>query len=184
LARALQIVPLQEEAMEIQIHRIGDLEIDQDLKIQKRMWRIQRGGWIFLATVVLAAFFGFISPGLFSQVRTTDPSGLLTIQFDRYIHHQAPTLIKIEASPKAVREGRIGLWLSKELYEDVKVENVEPEPASVDLAMDRHYYNFTSRESTGPLVMTLRLEPDHPGWIKGKIGIDDTSVEVNQFVYP
>src|SRR5687767_5732095 len=35
--------------------RVGDLEIGQDLKYQKRQWTVQRAGWAIMCLLLLAA---------------------------------------------------------------------------------------------------------------------------------
>ena len=43
--------------------RAGDLEIVEDLSFQRREWRVQRGGWVVMAVLILLALLGLTGRG-------------------------------------------------------------------------------------------------------------------------
>jgi len=47
--------------------RAGDLEIDEDLSFQRREWRVQRGGWVVMAVLILLALLGLTGRGPIRQ---------------------------------------------------------------------------------------------------------------------
>lgn len=49
------------------IRRVGELEIEEDLDFQRRMWRLQQIGWALLVLVVVAALLGLFGKGPLSR---------------------------------------------------------------------------------------------------------------------
>jgi hypothetical protein len=43
--------------------RAGNLEINQDLRFQRRMWAVQRIGWAVMALIVLVGLVGVVRDG-------------------------------------------------------------------------------------------------------------------------
>ena len=46
-----------------EVHRVGDLELDEHIGFQRRSWRVQRIGQIVVVLVVLAALAGLFGGG-------------------------------------------------------------------------------------------------------------------------
>ena len=65
-------------------HRVGDLEISQDLTFQRRSWIVQRVGWVMLALLILAALGGLFGPGPLSRARAGPHDGPLWVEYQRF----------------------------------------------------------------------------------------------------
>lgn len=46
-----------------EVHRVGDLEIEEDLDHQRRCWKLERASWAVMALVLLAAMAGLFGSG-------------------------------------------------------------------------------------------------------------------------
>ena len=60
--------------------RVGDLEIDQDLRFQKREWAFERASWVVMALVVLAGLLGLLGRGPMSDQTAVSGDGLVTVE--------------------------------------------------------------------------------------------------------
>jgi hypothetical protein len=47
----------------LSLGRVNDLEVEQDLDFQQRMWAFERAGWIVMLLVISAALAGFFHHG-------------------------------------------------------------------------------------------------------------------------
>src|SRR5690606_13874049 len=61
------------------VRRFGELEIDQEISIQEKVWKIQRGGWLAMLFFILAGASGLLGNGPLSSSRVTDPSGRVEV---------------------------------------------------------------------------------------------------------
>lgn len=48
-------------------HRLGDIDVAEDVKFTKKSWAAERVGWVGLVLVIVAGVLGLLGPGLFSQ---------------------------------------------------------------------------------------------------------------------
>jgi hypothetical protein len=45
------------------VHRVGDLELEQDVQYQQRSWAFERIGWIAMSLIAIAALLGLTGSG-------------------------------------------------------------------------------------------------------------------------
>lgn len=79
-------------------HRVGSLEIHEDLPFQEREWKIQRAAWVFMALVIVLALLGLFSTGPLSSAKEEAADGALTVGYERFIRHDGRTTITIEGT--------------------------------------------------------------------------------------
>lgn len=160
------------------------LQIDEDFGYQKTVWRVERAGWVVLAVVLLAAVLGLFGPGIFGTARATAPNDRLAIEYLRFVRSPAPHDLRMLVQPQSTGSGRFRLWIQSTYLSGVTLENITPEPDKMLVGKDRITFEFAWDEAPGRVPITFELTPDDYGPLIGQIGIDDSVVEIRQFVYP
>lgn len=163
--------------------RVGDLELAQDLRFQRREWVVQRVGWAAMALLVVAALAGMLGRGgPLARTHATSPDGSLRIEYDRFAHYEAPTRLRVSIAWPAPRGGEVRLWIERAYLAKARVQQVMPEPESVKLAGDRVIYVFAAGARGD---VSFELKPDTFGALAGTAGLEGGGeVRFRHFVYP
>jgi hypothetical protein len=166
--------------------RSDGLEIDEDMKFERRSWRWQRVGWGVLGLILLAAMLGLFGTGWLDSAVAGQPGSPMWMEYNRFGRIQAETSkLQIHLGPGTGANGKVRIWLNREYLEGVRVTNLTPEPESVEAGPDRFTYVFNAPDASQPSVVIFRLEPDHIGRLKGQVGLEGgASLSFKQFVYP
>jgi hypothetical protein len=166
------------------IIKVGSLEIDQDLQMQKKVWKYQRVGRALMALLVISAFVGLLGPGPLSNRIVTSPNGALTVKAERFVHTQSPVEVKAEFL-QAPKNGKAQLWISKSYLENVRVERIEPEPETVTAEGDRNVYTFNVGPGGQGSVVKFMFESEGLGSHELKIGyVGQGEAAIHQFMFP
>jgi hypothetical protein len=162
---------------------VGDLERERDLAFQQREWRVQRGGWLVMVAIIVAALIGLLGAGPLSS--TTVASGPLQLAYARFERRHAPTELAVSVSTDAATPDQLELWVATDYLARVEITAIVPEPEEVRQAGERIVYRFNIDEPAQHPTIHFALEPDDPGHTIGRIGIiDGPEVTFWQVVYP
>lgn len=163
--------------------RVGDLEIAQDLRFQRRDWIAQRVGWVVMALILLAALAGLIGRGgPLARTQARSPDGGLRVEYDRFAHYEAPTRLRLSVAGAAARGEQVRLWIERAYLTRARVQQVMPEPDAVRLAGDRVIYLFDAGAGGD---VSFELRPNSFGVLAGRAGLEGGGeVAFRQFVYP
>lgn len=74
------------------LSRVGALEIDQHLDVQRASWRLQVIAWWAIAILIGLALAGIFSSGPLSRARIGDPAAL-EVEYARFERRTKPTAI-------------------------------------------------------------------------------------------
>src|SRR5918998_947773 len=86
-----------------------------------------------------------------------------------------------------LKGGEIRLWINREYLKSLQVQEVDPQPDTVEVTPERLVYIFNAKEGSEdrPTEVTFELEPDEMGTLAGRVGLDGgASQSFEQFVYP
>jgi hypothetical protein len=163
--------------------RVGDLELAQDLRFQRRDWIAQRVGWVLMALFLLAALAGLIGRGgPLARTQAQSADGGLRVEYDRFAHYEAPTRLRLIVSDRVARGKDVRLWIERAYLANARLQQVMPEPQSVRLAGERVIYVFDA--GAGGEV-SFELKPDTFGVLAGRAGLEGGGeVAFRHFVYP
>jgi hypothetical protein len=165
----------------------GDLEINEDINHQRRLWRFQTVGRVLMALVLVAALLGLLGPGLLSNGASTDSpqAGLGVKQYERFLRFMKPTTLRIGLEPGAVTEREARVWMDRQYAESVQFQRVTPQPESVEAGPEGLTYVFNVEDSNQPTAFTFDLQPQKMGLLEGRVGLEDEEpVSFTQVVYP
>lgn len=162
---------------------VGDLERDRDLRFQRREWTVQRGGWVVMLAIILAALGGLFGGGPLSTATAgVEP---LQLQYARFERRHAPTEMELSVAGSAVSQDQIEVWFSSDYLARIEITSIVPEPEEVSESDDRVVYRFSIADQTRAPRILIALEHDEPGLATGRIGlVDGPELAFRQVVFP
>jgi len=173
-----------------EMKRVGDLEVAEDLKAQRRNWAFAAVGSAVMVMVALAGLLGlFGGAGPLSRATVGGQKDTIYVQeYERFLRFGKPTTLHVSLdTTAAVEGGAIRLWINREYLKSIQVQEVDPQPDTVEATPERLVYIFDAKEGSGgrPTEVTFELEPDEMGTLAGRVGLDGgASQTFEQFVYP
>ena len=90
----------------------GNLQINEDIGFQRRVWRFQTAGRVVMALVVLAALLGLLGPRLLSNGASADSpqTGFGVKEYERFLRSMKATTLRIGLEPGAGTQGEARVW--------------------------------------------------------------------------
>ena len=173
-----------------EMKRVGDLEVAEDLKAQRRNWAFATLGSAVMIMVALAGLLGlFGGAGPLNRATVGDQNDTLYIQeYERFLRFGKPTTLHLSLDTAAdVESTEIRLWINREYLKSIQIQEVDPQPDTVVVTPERLVYSFNAKEGSEdrPTEVTFELEPDETGTLAGRVGLDGgASRTFEQFVYP
>lgn len=163
----------------------GDLEIAEDLEFQRRTWVFERAGWIVFAIIVAAAMAGLFGRGLLGVAVAATDDARLSVEYHRFWRMQSPMTLRIRADASTSEDGRVRVWIGRPYLQTARLSHVLPEPESVEAGPDRIVFVFALTSDATAADISLDLEPETPGYLRGRAGIEGgPQVAFAQFFYP
>lgn len=160
-------------------HR-GELDIDEDIKLEGTNWKVQRVAWVLMAMFVVAALLGFTGDGSLNNLNTKmAKTGGLEIEYERFLRRDAPAEIKLNIP---VKQETLTLHFSKDFYEKLHVEQVVPEPTEVYTHEQGITYRFAA--SQAPTAITFYFKPKGIGSMQLEVSTETNRLSISQFIYP
>lgn len=160
---------------------LQNVETPAALAFLRREWIVERLGWVAMAAVVLAALAGILGDGPLARARMHTADGIAELRYSRFSRARAPDTLQVSFGRDP---GPLRLSLSRHYVTDaVKVEQITPPPASVQLSASEVTYEFHNVGSYG--AITVDIEPRHAGRIHAELRVrDGAPLAFTQLVYP
>lgn len=160
-------------------HR-GELDIDEDIKLESSNWKVQRVAWVLMALFVLAALLGFTGDGSLNDFNTkTAKTEGLEVEYERFMRRDAPAEIKLKIP---VRQQELTLQFSQDFYEKLHVEQVVPEPTEVYTHEQGITYRFAATQA--PTSVTFYFKPKGMGRMHLEVSTQTSRLSISQFIHP
>jgi hypothetical protein len=167
------------EANNLETSSHTGLQIQEDFALQAREWKVQRTAWLLFGVVVLAGVLGIFGRGLLSGASVTD--GDLHVRYERFERLQRPTKIQFQIGANAEETTRV--FIDRAYLDAVRIESITPQPEKVVANPGGSIYDFAA--AGAPMVVTIYLEMEQFGVVKGQIGrAGGSTLSFKQLVYP
>jgi hypothetical protein len=169
------------------LQRVGDLEIEQNPGLDRRIWLVQRWAWGVIAVLLLLGLLGIFGTGVFSQTSVTTPDGSLEVRYERFgrTHSTMRIEVRLRPDPTRVGDGLARIRLGRASPGGVMVEDVDPIPLRVEAGTESSAYLFPVLEPGAPIRVNFYLKPDQIGRMRYRIGRDERqALSFWQFIYP
>ncbi len=165
--------------------RIGDLEINQDLDLQRTTWTLQRIGWGGMALIVLAALSGVFGSGPLARMEVTDDPHTFRLLYDRFGRYEGELVLQLVLTPETTTTNRVTVEIDRTYWTSHAVEHITPEPLISSIGIDGFLYTFEADAQSRPAVIVFRLRPKYFGALEARIRVNDQSlVTFHQFMFP
>lgn len=167
------------------IRQVGDLELDQDLSYQQRLWAVQRVGWFVMAAIVLAGALGLFGAGWLSQAQVGSASDPLWIEYERFGRFETRTQMKIYVARQRQPSQEVRLLLDRDYAQKVQIEEILPTPTAIATRSNQWIYSFKTLGTEEPLSIQIALKPETIGAVKGTVALEQgRALHFSQFIYP
>lgn len=164
---------------------VGKIQVSQDLPFQRRMWRAQRIGWALMLLTLAAGVGGVFGEGPLARGRAGDPTGPLSVDYERISRYFSPDQIRISAAPEAVTADTLRIWLDEAFLAGLRIDRITPEPARVASGAGRIEYAFLVTDPGARATVVFDVAPGRPWLRRGHVGLDrGTPLAVTQFIWP
>jgi len=164
--------------------RVGDLELEEDLKFQRGEWIAQRIGWGVMALVVIAALLGLFGGGPLSRATVSDDQGLLVVDYNRFLRHHKADTLRLKLTPDH-GANEVHLRVSADYLDALEIQQITPEPVRMTLEEGWQVLVFRVSQPGSPVAVTVHFEPDDFGSLTAQMRLNDQSpIVFEQFIYP
>ncbi|MBB6099885.1 hypothetical protein HNR42_003345 [Deinobacterium chartae] len=160
--------------------RYGDLQLEEDLRLERRQWAAERISWIVMAAILLAALLGLFGEGLFNTTRVQQ--GNLSLEYPRFWRQERamPLILEVRSPQRPLT-----VTVSRELVESLRLDAITPEPSRVELEDTNLRYTFELRPGTETARIRLLATPEDFGNRRGTLRLEDGSaVTLSSFIFP
>lgn len=156
--------------------------VSEDMRMQHRVWRFERGGWYVLLVVIALALAGLFGSGPLSQAQQTSSDRHLRVDYERFSRTGSVAKVRITAQGQA--RSSLTVRLDGPIFLDANIETLQPQPrrsASQDQAL---LYQLSTDEG-GMATLYLTLRTDSVGTLNGAVSLGPASaVRLATFIYP
>lgn len=161
----------------------GELEINQDLPFQRRVWKAERIGWSGMAMLLTGGVLGLFGNGPLSWTTASDQS--LIVEYQRFGRIQAPSQLRIHLLAGLGKDDTVSFQLDRAFVADVQITRITPKPDAEQPISDGIRFLWSSNVGEGAILVTVSYQPEHLGFLTARISVGDAaSVSMRQFVYP
>lgn len=167
----------------------ADLDLEEDLALQRREWRWQRAGWIVLFAGVGLALAGVFGDGPLSSAHAvsraqgdTSPAAL-TADYERFTRVGNSTRITIRLDGAPPEKGDLSLEVERRFYDHARIERITPEPDRVVLGAKTIELVYAPGRLRAGSGIVLDYEPTAAGLRTLRFGFAGSKVEMRQFTY-
>jgi hypothetical protein len=146
------------------------IEIDEDLRFQRKEWIFQRIGVACMGVFVMAALLGLTGMGgPLSHASAGERGGPLHVEYERFVRRGAKATVTLHV--RSDPPGFVQFWVSAPYLADVIVDSVAPVPQTVTVEGSRQVY--TVRAASPEVTITVEMEHQTFGRLEGEVGIVD-----------
>lgn len=166
------------------IKRRGDLEIDENPKLQNATWTIERVAWVVMALLVLAGLAGAFGHGPLSRSEARTPDGALTVEYPRITRLDAADELELRFRPGG--SGTATVEIDGSFSSNFVVERAQPEPTAQRTHEGGMSLDFEVAPGVREQVVVMHVRPRRPAFpARATVGLrGETPVEIAAVVFP
>ncbi|HJU04176.1 MAG TPA: hypothetical protein VJ692_03420 [Nitrospiraceae bacterium] len=161
------------------------LQLNEDVPFQRRVWRIQRIGWMAMAGLLLAALSGVFGQGWLSDETAANSSGTLWIDYERFGRWESTLALRVHVGSGASPNGTVRIRLDQDYLSNLQIEGMMPEPDSTETSATAVTYVFRTTDADQQAVITLYTKMKRFGVFTANIQAGgEPPVSFRQIIYP
>jgi hypothetical protein len=165
--------------------RMGNLhhDIDENMPLQRRIWRLERIGWGTLILFVAGIFIGLFGKGPLSYARISAHSNTLQMRYFRFA--RVNSIEKLIFDIKVTNQNKPSIIIEDQYFKNNQIVQIMPEPDKVIELSGYYQFQFNSEGHDSLFKAEFMIIPLRPGSQSAEIGTDKKALfRFTQFVYP
>lgn len=165
-----------------EVHRVGDLEIDEHIGFQRRSWRVQWIAQTGIVLIVLAGLIGFFGGG--GVANATAEVGSVRVEYPRFMRAHVPVEIRVFLADDARDPGATSITIDAAFFDAFTIEQVSPKPEKETLGAGGIVFEFArSAGAHGPIIW--QVKSTQTGLRSAAITVEgEPTVLARPFIYP
>lgn len=139
----------------------NEIDVGEDLEFQRKWWRFENFVWVLFSLILVLDLSGFLGRGPFAKAERRSADGTVTVRYERIERTSSSSILTIDFSPAAIRNGSVVLYISGSLVKELGARRIIPAPETSRIGEGGVTYTFPA--SSAPATVALDLEPPGPG---------------------
>jgi hypothetical protein len=152
------------------VQRHGDLEIEESMRAQRRLWKVQRAARVLALLLMALGVAGLFGGGPLSHA-TVSHEGF-TLEYERVAYRDTPQTYRLRLAGDVAAGETVRIWVDRETAGRMKLEGVVPEPERSVLAGDRLILEFPRGEGGGQREVLLDFQSNVAGHHTARLGVE------------
>jgi hypothetical protein len=156
--------------------------VQENMTLQRRVWRFERIGWVALLILVGLTLAGLFSKGPLSNMERQTPDGRLRIEYQRFSRSgaQDDVVIAVRGAPNQMQYVVLGSrWL-----EGLSIDAMNPQPAPLK-SEGRDLVIPMLTDAEGMATLYLTFHSNGVGLYKAYVRLrGGENLTVSKFIYP
>lgn len=146
------------------------LEIDQDIGFLRRLWRVQRVGWLCMSALVAAGLSGALGAGPLARTRI-DVAGVgASISWDRVMRQSARATLEVALPERVNKNLPRTIFVDAATLRAFRIESIVPSPTHTRAAADGVIFDF---DVAARGVVRFHVVPEDSGMHRAILRLDD-----------
>lgn len=151
----------------------------------RREYWVERGAWMGMVLIVLAAALGGLGPGVLSQREATTADGALRVQYAAMERYQAPSELQITWLGKSPPSEPVELAISRPLVDRTQLKHLTPPPDRIQTRLGAVVLTYDPAALADGRPIVYRYQHEQFGPIAFDVSlVGGQGVRVAQFVWP
>ena len=129
-------------------------DLEKEFHFEKRYWRMERAGWIFMGMLVIASMLGFTGPGPLSKKELRRGDGKVVLEYYGILRYETETDFTFHIP---LDQEEVSVGIDRYLLTQLFLENIVPQPERLEEREKRPFTSFRSlgRANSSPLSSGL-----------------------------
>jgi hypothetical protein len=167
----------------LQMKNSLDHDIDENMPLQRRIWRLERVGWVVLILFVTSIFIGLFGDGPLSQATMNSPDKKMELKYSRYA--RVNSLEKLIFKLKTEGRDKPVILIEAMYFKKNQLTHIMPAPESEIENAGYMEFHFNSSTSDSIFTAIFSVTPLKPGSQCARVGADKNPLSgFSQFIYP
>lgn len=156
--------------------------VEEDIALQRRIWRIERIGWYVLVVVVVLTLCGLFSHGLLSSAVASSATKDLVVEYERFHRSGAVNTMVIHSRGKPGETHTV--VIGKAMMEGFSIDSIQPQPRTSS-GNGQGLRLTMEGDAQGESSLYLGWSSNGLGLYESKIAVEGGGdVSITQFIYP
>jgi hypothetical protein len=154
--------PFASKPIEDSVAKVNnEVAVGEDLEFQRKWWKFEKAVWTCFTLILILDLAGLFGRGWLAKQERRTEDGSIDVKYERIERTSTPSILTINFSNSAVRNGQVALYVSNSLVKELAAQRVVPAPQTTVIGDGGLTYTFPAAGM--PASVEIALEPTGPG---------------------